>query len=302
MDIVQLYQDYSIIFATEGHKHCRPGWVNTECPFCTGNPGLHLGYKISENRFVCWRCGGHSIDFTVSKLLNISLNEAKEIVSNYGGITIVKEKALKIRKLAFKFPSNIGDLSPAHMRYLERRGFDPIKLEREWGLFGTGPISNLEVNKKIISYKHRIIIPFEWDDQIVSFDSRDITGKTDVRYLACPIERELIEHKKILYGKQKKWKETGICVEGPTDVWRFGEFSFAVSGIKYTPWQLRTIARRFKRVFVCFDDDPQAIEQANKLVAELKFRGVNSFKVNIEGDPGSMSQSEANYLVKQLIK
>ena len=42
MDIVQLYQDHNVDFMTEGHPHCRPGWVNTVCPFCTGNPGYHL--------------------------------------------------------------------------------------------------------------------------------------------------------------------------------------------------------------------------------------------------------------------
>lgn len=32
------------------------------------------------------------------------------------------------------------------------------------------------------------------------------------------------------------------------------------------------------------------------------FRGVDAFRVEIRGDPGSMKQSEADYLVKQLIK
>ena len=50
-----------------------------------------------------------------------------------------------------------------------------------------------------------------------------------------------------------------------------------------------------------FDDDPQAKIQANKIVAELKFREVDAFRVDIEGDPGSMKQSDADYLVKQLI-
>ena len=45
----------------------------------------------------------------------------------------------------------------------------------------------------------------------------------------------------------------------------------------------------------------QAIKQADSLVSELKFRGVDSFRVDIEGDPGGMSESEAKYLVKQLI-
>lgn len=46
MDIVRLYHDYGVDHRTEGHKHCRPGWVNTECPFCEGNKGFHLGWNI----------------------------------------------------------------------------------------------------------------------------------------------------------------------------------------------------------------------------------------------------------------
>ena len=120
--------------------------------------------------------------------------------------------------------------------------------------------------------------------------------------MACPKERERIHHKHILYGKQEEWKSTGICVEGITDVWRFGIIAFATFGIEYTPVQLRQIAKTFQRVPVVFDgEESQSIKQANKLVADLKFRGVDAFRVDIDGDPGSMSQEEANYLIKQLI-
>ena len=57
MKLIQLYQDYNVPFQTEGHKHCRDGWVNTECPFCTGNPGLHLGATLDGKIFTCWRDG-----------------------------------------------------------------------------------------------------------------------------------------------------------------------------------------------------------------------------------------------------
>ena len=43
------------------------------------------------------------------------------------------------------------------------------------------------------------------------------------------------------------------------------------------------------------------IRSNTKLVADLKFRGVDSFRVDIKGDPGGLSQEEADYLVKQLI-
>jgi hypothetical protein len=109
-------------------------------------------------------------------------------------------------------------------------------------------------------------------------------------------------HKHILYGKQPYFQETGICTEGITDVWRFGRAAFATFGIKYTTTQVRTIAKTFRRVAVVYDgNESTARTQANRLIAELQFRGVEAFRVDITGDPGSMKQSEADYLVKQLL-
>ncbi len=300
MDIETLYRDFSVDFKTEGHKHCRSGWVNTPCPHCTGNPGYHLGWNIQGNFFTCWRCGFHNTTSTIAKLIHLPESETRTIIKQYGLLVpkLIKEPVIKIRAKAHRLPSNTMPLQTNHKRYLEKRGFDPDYLEKEWKLIGTGPVSSLDN----ISYKHRIIIPFIWDGLQVSFDSRDITGKDPGRYKACPSDRELIPHKSILYGRQDKWKEKGILVEGPTDVWRFGTSSFAVSGIKFTQQQVRRIGNTFKRVAVCFDDDPQAIIQANKIVAELRFRGVDAFRVDIEGDPGGMKQEDADYLVKQLIK
>jgi len=298
MDIVSLYNNFGVSYVTEG-KHYVAGWLTTKCPFCD-DPSEHLSYNIDENYFNCYRCGSHFVDTTISKLINVSEQEARIILKQYGlHLSIsTKEPVVRIRDKAHKLPSNTMPLQANHKMYLEKRNFDPEYLEKEWNLIGTGPISKLDN----IDYKHRIIIPFIWNNQQVSFDSRDITNKHKSKYMACPKDRELIPHKEILYGKQDKWKDTGIIVEGPTDVWRFGPFSCATSGIKYTSKQIRVIANSFKRIAVIFDVDPQAYIQANKLVSELKFRGVDAFRIDIEGDPGSMKQEEADYLVKQLIK
>lgn len=300
MDIIQLYQDFNIDFVTEGHKHSRAGWVNTECPFCTGNPGYHLGFNLQGNYFYCWRCGGHQTINTLSKLLKLPIYKIKELTRQYDiSISTITPK-IEIRKKDFKYPSGTESLESQHIRYLQSRNFDPDRIIDLWQLKATGPISRLDN----IDYKNRIIIPFIWDEQIVSFDSRSISAvrSDQQRYKACPADRELIPHKSILYGKQEAWRETGICVEGPTDVWRLGVSSFATSGIKFTPMQVRNISKFFRRVAVAFDNDPTAKLQCSKLVAELKFRGVDAFKVDIEGDPGSMKQEDADYLVKQLIK
>jgi hypothetical protein len=254
-------------------------------------------------------------------LLNIPWHKAKEIIKQYGGKTYIKyvEKAEHQNTKPHKLPSPTTPLQPVHKRYLESRGFDPDYLEKVWGLMGTGAISLLGD----LNYKHRIIIPYVWNGKQVSFDARDITGKAMTKYQACPLEREIIPHKDILYGKQEAWKETGICVEGTTDVWRLGARSFATSGINFMPKQLKIIAKTFKRVAVVFDSSPkkekslsiesikansniskemQAEKQAKELIAELRFRGVDAFRVSIIGDPATMEQSEADYFVKQLIK
>ena len=297
MDIIRLYQDFGIEHRTEGHKHTRPGWVNCECPFCTGNPGLHLGWNLEGEYFVCYRCGYHPPVKTLSVLLNMPEFEIKGLLPDYG-INRTFIRLPKKGKKEFQFPSGMTSLWKPHLKYLNERGFNAREIEKFWGVQGTGPVSKLD----LIDYRFRIIIPFYWNGQIVSFDSRDITNKQRNKYQACPKEREIIEHKKILYGNQEYWERTGIVVEGPTDVWRLGTAACATSGIKYTPAQVKTIANTFKRVAVVYDDEIQAQLQANKLVAELKFRGVDAWNVKIKDDPGSMKQKDANELVKFLMK
>jgi len=298
MDIEHLYRDYSIPYRTEGHKHCREGWANTACPFCTGNEGLHLGFNIEENYYYCWRCGHHTIIDGISSLLHISKSQSYTLVKQYGITLTPQTKPPKTDKIPFTFPNDVHPLFPHHKKYLEGRNFDPDYLEELWKLQSLGPLAML----KELNYKHRILIPFEWDGKIVTFDSRDATDKHLNKYQACPKEIEEIPHKEILYGKQSEWDSIGICVEGPTDVWRLGTKSFATSGIQYKSKQVRIIANNFKEVAVCYDDDPQAIVQANKLVADLKFRGVTAYRVPIVNDPGSMLQSEANTLVSNILK
>lgn len=309
MKILDLYRDYSIPHATEGHKHCRPGWVQTPCPFCTGNPGMHLGYNLDENHFYCWRCGHHFPDRTIAKLLHIRESDARDLIKKYGGINKrpkATDAKVKINLHPFKFPEPIGELTERHKKYLIKRNFDPDAMTLQWGLKATGAYAFLtDENKKVINYKHRIIAPVYWDGKIVTFQGRDITDHHMLKYMACPKSRETIHHKHILYGKQEYWTTTGIIVEGITDVWRLGVRACATFGIEYTPQQLRLMAKSFKRAAVIFDgrkgdsEELQAELKAKSLISELRFRGVDAFRVNITGDPGDMPQKEADYLIKQ---
>lgn len=303
MNVEQLYRDFRVQYATDGHKHTRPGWVNTECPFCTGNAGLHLGYDTELDRFVCWRCGAKSPVSVISALLHVSIGRAFEILKVYG-IMVPEKRAKTVKqKQSFKTPTELVNLTDNHKKYLNKRGFDSDEIEALWNIQSTSLGSKLHMNdSKVIDYKHRIFIPYVWEWDIVSYDTRDVTGNHKNKYQACPFEFEKVPHKDILYGRQDKWVDTGICVEGPTDVWRMGVHSFATSGIKYTTKQMRVISKSFKRVGVMFDgDELQAKQQANKLVADLQFRGLDAFRVDIQGDPGDLSPQEAQYIVNQII-
>ena len=307
MKIKQLYDDFHINYVMENdeHRHARPGWVNTECVFCAGdNPGYHLGYNLDDNYFYCWRCGHHQTKKTLTKLLSVEYDTVSDIIKRYtGGVKKAirhKDKNAPASK-QFSLPTGCGPMLRSHEQYLLSRRFDPDKLRKIWGLLGTGPVSNLDG----ADYKLRIIAPIKWDGRIVSFQGRDITDRHPHKYKTCSKERETIHHKKILYGLQSYWKQTGIIVEGITDVWRFGPIASATFGIKFSTTQARIIAKSFKRIFIIYDPEPQAQQQARRLQREVKgfAKNPNVIVYNIiDIDPGSMDQTEANYLIKQLLR
>lgn len=299
MNIIQLYKDFNVPFATEGHKHCREGWVNTTCPFCTGNPGMHLGYNMADDFYVCWRCGWKATHKALALLIHVSDKEAKEIARKYGGKSHVKSAVtVRVGQKKFRLPPSTAPMNDRHKRYLTKRKFDPEVIEKIWDVQGTGPISLMDG----ISFSHRLVIPIYWENRIVSFQTRDITAKHSLRYITCPEQRERIKHKHIFYQAiPTKDSDACICVEGVTDAWRFGYGAIATFGIKYTKYQVREISKRFKKVFVVFDDDPQAIKQSEKLTAELILRGVDAYSIKIQGDPGDMAQTDADTLKKELL-
>ena len=300
MRIVELYSDYHIDHVTEGHKHVRDGWVNVACPFCTGdNPGYHLGYSVDDNYFSCWRCGGHYAPKVISALLSINMHRAKEIIQQYGGISKVNKPEPKIRVGTNKFmvPFGTMPLQRNHKLYLKKRNFDWEYLDEEWGLLGTGPMAKLDD----INYSNRILAPIHWENRVVSFQTRDITNRHPIKYLACPQDRERIQHQHILYGNPLKWGKRGVCVEGITDVWRLGPQAFAVFGISYTHLQVLEISRAFDEVVILFDPEKQAQKQAKQLQLDLEGKKVKAWIEVLDSDPGDMSPDDAIHLMLQLL-
>lgn len=304
IDVEQLFRDYGISYQTEGHKHCRPGWVNTACPFCSGNPGLHLGYCIDKNdelrgRFVCWRCGGKSTTWALKALLSVSYREAEETEKRYSKLSVFSPRTVSAkarrRPKTVDPPQSLLPLTKKHRKYLKERKFNPEKLIRLWDIGSIGHEGGI--------YKFRMFIPVYFNGKLVSFQCRSLSSDNkNLKYLACEKELEVIEHKHLLYGYDQVPGNTIVIVEGVTDVWRLGPGAVATFGIKYKVEQIE-LMKQFSTRYILYDSDPQAIKQAKKLESYLsQFSGTTERLEPFSGDPGDFDQKEANKLMKQLLR
>lgn len=294
-DAKEFFNNNAVQWASEGHKHCRPGWIQTACPFCTGNPGLHLGYNLKVGFFNCYRCGFHSVIEVVHHFASVSWTKAKDIIREYGSTVPLyyETKKTKRRPTQIHLPSN-GPLGASYLRYLENRDFDPWEIIDTWGIVAGGPYGY---------QKHRIIAPITYNETIVSYTGRDITDKSGLRYKACKEENEVINHKHILYGLDHA-KRSCILVEGITDVWRFGPGAVASFGTAVLSSQICLLAENFSKVFVMFDNGPtDKIAQINaeKIAYDLASMGVETEICLIKGDPGDLPQQKANEYKRQLL-
>lgn len=277
------------------HKHCRPGFIQTECPRCTGNPGLHLGFSDKGGFFVCWRCGWMPIEEAIKNFIGVGWGQAKDLKKEYGGTSYrrIVQKRQKEQDITVTLPAGTTALQEMHREYLKGRDLDPDEIDEIWDVYGTGPLGR---------YKYRIIAPIYYKGVLVSYQGRDITDKSSKKYKACSKPRERIHHKDIVYGFDLAGRDV-VVVEGFFDAWRLGPGAVATFGTKYTHMQVRLLSQ-FRRVFILFDEtDEQALNNAYQLSFDLCSLNVDSEVVTIgeDKDPGEFTNDEASYLMRELL-
>lgn len=296
LKITELLNEYNIPYANPGNTHYLDGWVNIKCPHCNSSKYL-LGYNLHHGYFNCWQCGFHSEYDTLTKLLSLPSNQIKSIMQEHKGI--IKPDSFRTEKKKAdkcELPYGTLDYFPTpHDKYLRNRGFSKENLEALWGIRATGYKG---------SYAHRIIIPIEYNGELVSYQGRDVTGESKLRYKACPSAEEVLDHQSIVYGlDQAKQisKDKCLLVEGVFDAWRMGYGAVSCFGITYTDSQIYLLAKNFKKVYIMFDNEFNAQIQANKLGMELAFRGIGFEKVPCSAkDPAELKQYEADKIMKEL--
>lgn len=285
-DVKQTLERYNIVVQSSG-KNVSAGWVGVNCPFC-GDTGYHGGFNIkSPLWYNCWKCGHHKATEAFSLLANIPISEAKKILTERSFSEEKETDEKETIKLPFEFPLGCEAMTERHKKYLISRKYDPKYLEAKYSLLGTGPLS---------IYQFRIIIPIFFNREIVSYQARDITGKSKARYKACPKEREIIHHKNILYNIDNAKKKKIIIFEGVTSVWRWGDNTVATFGIQWTTRQAAHLLS-YKTVIIFFDQDDRAREQSEKLANFLSTFGVRTIELSaIEfEDPAEMTKKDVQY-------
>ena len=150
----------------------------------------------------------------ISELLHIRLSEAIQLLDGYGGgerTKFIKTKRENAKRI--KIP---GSREPRqrHIDYLEGRGYNFDYLSDKYQLHYTNGLD--------VGWEHRVVLPIYYNHQVVSYQARDITGKSSIRYRSATPEESLIHYKEVIFGLDD-WQGS-VCgiVEGAYDVFRMG--------------------------------------------------------------------------------
>ena len=290
-DIISYLDKKGIPYLRSGDNVSK-GWIGISCLYCTDHAN-HLGINLARGTFSCLRCHETGNVFTLVKELE-GFTENREVFKlmeefcqGYVYKSAEKTEVVHNWQKEIKYPVDCSKkFWPRHLEFLQERRYDPEKTIEKYNLQACGPIGD---------FSHRIIIPIYFNNRIISFVGRDITGLQEIRYKNAPDRYGTKPTKDSLYGLDKVHNKA-IVVEGVLDAWRLGDGAVATFGTKYTDKQVRLL-KGLKEVFVCFDQD--AVHLAKKLAFDLStlVRKVEVLELPL-GDPDNLSDDDAKNLKK----
>lgn len=294
LDIKALCRDYNIPFIESGHHHTHQGWIQLHCPRCTnGTSGWHMGFSLTRGNFSCWRCGGLRTWDVLCQLLR-SEDSARKALAKYRteGQRPDSASEPKPRPKTLWTPRDLGALEPPHKKYLQRRRFDPERLEEEWDLQGTRHLSG--------EWNWRVVFPiYDQKEKNVAWCGRSIDDTVRPKYKMSDKEDMLDDPQRMLYGIHRV-RDLVVIVEGPADVWRLGPGAVATLGMDWWTEQAFQL-KEFPRRAVVFDPQPKAQYRARQLAEWLgMYDGETEIVTDLPCDPGSLPQDEADQLMKEL--
>lgn len=281
--------ELNIPYKAEGHHHCRPGWIQIDCPYCgRDSHRWHMGYSIENNYLNCWRCGHHPLVNTLINITRLTYPQIKKLLSGLEPTFIKREKLTG----QLIIPKGVGKLRHAHQRYLERRGFDWRMLQQLWNIQGIGISSRLS---------WRIFIPIIYHSKTVSWTTRSISNNKNVtRYISASEQQESMPHHELLYGADFA-RHAIIIQEGLTDVWKVGPGAVCTFSTNYTQAQVNRMIKYPVRA-VCFDNEIEAQKRAERLCDDLSVFPGDTYNVVLSRkDAAVSSMKEIRRLRKEIL-
>jgi DNA primase len=303
MNFEKMFRDYHVDYSTRVNR----GWTNCTCPHCDDKT-FNGGFNNIDGHYHCWKCGGHDMKKTLQLVLGIPSNEIKSVLSEYEGrngvLQELNKKTAKAKHL--ELPSD--SFTPAERKYLLSRNFSPRFLHEKYGVVGGGIAGD---------WKYRIIIPLYYNGVLVSWTGRSILDKQTLkekkipRYKNLAIEKSIYSSKDLFYNMDKSQGKSVILTEGCFDVIRLGDKDgnsdnvICSLGTQLTEAQVKLLSQNYEKIFIMFDNEPEAQEKARKFGMKIASMGIEVEIVNFYedfgvNDGGELSDNEVKIIRKEL--
>jgi len=285
MNFEKLFRDYNVKYSLKINR----GWVNCNCPYCdTKSTSFNLGFNPAGNYYHCWKSKhNYPIRQVLSTLLNVSESSIDNILIDYQGAgeTLSEKKTSNVKYL--ELPTNT--FTKAERKYLKSRDFDPKYLYKKYRVVGGGIDGD---------WKFRIIIPVYYQGQLLSWTGRSILSKEKLKQLDIPryknlsIEKSVKNIKELFFNIDNCKSDTVVLTEGAFDVLRFDGNAICSMGTELTESQINLLASRFRKIFILFDNEPEAQKKARKFGLQLSSIGIEVEVVNAYEDFGKNDMGE----------
>lgn len=297
MNFIKLFQDYDIPILPDKNGI----WANVDCPYCDEEKGhYNLGFNCSGNYYHCWKSvHSYPIKKVLSDVLSVPMSSIPEILNQYeGGTKIVERRMSKAKYL--ELPTDT--FSKAERKYLKSRDFDPKYLYKKYNIVGGGIDG---------PWKFRIIIPVYYQGKLMSWTGRSILSKKKLKELGIPryknlsIEKSVKNIKELFFNIDNCKSDTVVLTEGAFDVLRFDGNAICSMGTELTEGQINLLSNRFRKIFILFDNEPEAQEKARKFGLQLSAIGIeveiiNAYEDFGKNDMGECSKKEIEIIKKEL--
>jgi len=287
MNFEKLFRDYNVPYSLRINR----GWVNCNCPYCdTKSTSFNLGFNQAGNYYHCWKSKhNYPIRQVLSTLLNVSESSIDNILIDYRGAgeTLSEKKTSNVKYL--ELPTNT--FTKAERKYLKSRDFDPKYLYKKYHIVGGGIDGD---------WKFRIIIPVYYQGQLLSWTGRSILSKGKLKQLDIPryknlsIEKSVKNIKELFFNIDNCKSDTVVLTEGAFDVLRFDGNAICSMGTELTESQINLLASRFRKIFILFDNEPEAQKKARKFGLQLSSIGIDIEVVNAYEDFGKNDMGECS--------